>query len=174
MCAQAEVLCALMTGTPVGLSRNRGPSALRLASARGGQSPCGPARCPRTMCTGPDRTGGPVPHRTAHAASPAPASRQFLPPHRSEPAISTIDRRGFLAQSARAGLACWAGGPSGSAAPAAAADERKRLRVVTLEGEPSERGFQHGKTLKEPIHVLVKAWKADLAERYQREADAFI
>ena len=77
-------------------------------------------------------------------------------------------RRDFLHQSTAAGLALSAAG--GFAVPA----EPDRLRVVVLEGTAHERGLTHGKTLKEPIHALVKLWKADLAERYKMEADAFI
>ncbi len=53
------------------------------------------------------------------------------------------------------------------------ADKRK-LRVLVLEGTPYERGFQHGKTLKEDIHALVDLWKADIERKYKTEADVFI
>lgn len=80
-------------------------------------------------------------------------------------------RREFLCQSTSLAL-CAAGGLNAeSADPKPGAD---RLRIVTLEGTPRERGLTHGKTLKEPIHALLKLWKADLAGRYKMEADAFI
>lgn len=81
--------------------------------------------------------------------------------------MHNTNRRRFLQQAAFGCLLA-------ATIPTDAAEERKRLRVVTLEGEPAERGIQHGKALKEPIQTLVKAWKADLAARYKMEADAFI
>ena len=39
------------------------------------------------------------------------------------------------------------------------ADKRK-LRVLVLEGTPYDRGLQHGKALKKDIHALVDLWKA--------------
>jgi isopenicillin-N N-acyltransferase-like protein len=56
------------------------------------------------------------------------------------------------------------------AEPAAA----RKLAVVVLEGSPYNRGLIHGKTLKTQIHDFVAVWKADLAQRYKMDADAFI
>lgn len=53
------------------------------------------------------------------------------------------------------------------------ADKRK-LRVLVLEGTPYERGFQHGKALEEDIHALVGLWKADIERKYKTKADVFI
>jgi len=83
--------------------------------------------------------------------------------------MSKTNRRGFLQQATAVGLAAACGLASADVKP-----QTKRLRVVTLEGSPSERGLSHGKTLKDPIHALVKAWKDDLAQRYRMPADAFI
>jgi hypothetical protein len=77
-------------------------------------------------------------------------------------------RRGFLRQTTQAGCALCVG------ALPVAAEKSNPLRILTLEGEPAERGLKHGTALKEPIHALVKVWKADLAERYRMAADAFI
>jgi hypothetical protein len=76
-----------------------------------------------------------------------------------------------LKQSAFAGVTFCA---AGSHLPAADQLAARNLRVVTLEGSPQDRGVTHGKTLKEPIHALLKLWKADLAERYKMDADAFV
>lgn len=53
------------------------------------------------------------------------------------------------------------------------ADKRK-LRILVLEGTPYDRGLQHGKVLKEDIHALVDLWKADIERKYKTEADVFI
>ena len=82
------------------------------------------------------------------------------------------NRRGFIRRFLGAGFACCVG--SGRTALAEALKEPTRLRVVTLEGSPSECGLTHGKSLKTAIHALLKVWKADLAERYRMDADAFI
>ena len=82
------------------------------------------------------------------------------------------NRRGFIRRFLGAGFACCVGG--GHTALAEALKEPTRLRVVTLEGSPSECGLTHGKSLKTAIHALLKVWKADLAERYRMDADAFI
>jgi hypothetical protein len=83
--------------------------------------------------------------------------------------MTRINRRSFLQQTAGAGIGLWMASHGHAAAPNAAP-----LRTVTLEGTALERGLVHGKTLREPIHQLIKLWKADLAERYKMEADAFI
>jgi hypothetical protein len=85
--------------------------------------------------------------------------------------MSQIHRRSFLRQTAGAGIGLWVAGQSGGRA---AEPNAAPFPTVTLEGSPEERGLVHGKTLKEPIHQLVKLWKADLAERYKMDADAFI
>ncbi len=51
---------------------------------------------------------------------------------------------------------------------------RQRLRIVTLEGSPYDRGRTHGQTLADSIQELLKLWKADLAARYKMDAAAFI
>ena len=51
---------------------------------------------------------------------------------------------------------------------------RGNLRVLVLEGNPFERGIQHGRALKADIHKLVKLWKEDLEKTYQTDADVFI
>lgn len=48
------------------------------------------------------------------------------------------------------------------------------LRVLTLEGGPHERGFEHGRALKKEIHELVKLWKADIEKSYKMDANTFI
>lgn len=50
----------------------------------------------------------------------------------------------------------------------------KNLRFVELEGTPYERGFQHGKSLKEDIHALVDLWKTDIEQKYKIDSDVFI
>jgi hypothetical protein len=83
--------------------------------------------------------------------------------------MSRINRRSFLQQTASGSVGLWMASRSGGAEP-----KGTPLQTVTLEGTALERGLVHGKTLKEPIHQLVKLWKADLTERYKIEADAFI
>lgn len=48
------------------------------------------------------------------------------------------------------------------------------LRVLTLEGKPFDRGIQHGRALKDDIHMLVKMWRQDLEKTYKTDADVFI
>ncbi len=48
------------------------------------------------------------------------------------------------------------------------------IRVLVLEGTPYQRGLTHGMALKKEIHEVVALWKADLAEKAQTDADAFI
>ncbi len=48
------------------------------------------------------------------------------------------------------------------------------LRILVLEGEPYQRGFEHGKALKKEIHELLKLWKADIERSYKVNADTFI
>jgi len=48
------------------------------------------------------------------------------------------------------------------------------LRTLVLEGRPYDRGFKHGRALKEDIHLLVKLWKASLIKTADSDADAFI
>ncbi len=86
--------------------------------------------------------------------------------------MSKTNRRGFLKGSASAALGMWLAGRPGVAS--AEPKEPNRLRVVTLEGSPTERGLSHGKQLKEPIQALVKVWQADLAQRYRMPADSFV
>lgn len=50
----------------------------------------------------------------------------------------------------------------------------KNLTIVELEGTPYERGWQHGKSLKEDIHALVDLWKNDIEQKYKIESDVFI
>lgn len=88
--------------------------------------------------------------------------------------MNTTDRRRFLKNSAWLGLSVSVGAASPEIAAAEKARGPNRLRIVTLQGTSSERGIQHGKTLKDPIHALVKAWKADLVRRYQMDAALFI
>lgn len=82
-------------------------------------------------------------------------------------------RRAFVQQAAWTGLGLLAAA-EGSLFAAEPKPPETRLRTLTLEGSPRERGEVHGKTLKEPIHELLKLWKADLAARYKMDADAFI
>jgi predicted choloylglycine hydrolase len=85
--------------------------------------------------------------------------------------MTSPTRRSFLKQATLAGASLWAAGrPLGAAEP----KEDRRLTIVALEGPPRQRGLVHGKTLKGPIHELLKLWKADLAERYKMDADAFV
>ena len=49
-----------------------------------------------------------------------------------------------------------------------------RLRVVTLQGSPYARGFEHGKQLQPEIQSLIKLWKKDLRSRFQTDPDSFI
>jgi len=79
------------------------------------------------------------------------------------------NRRSFLKQSAAAAVGAALGNLAGADQQAA-----RPLPVVALEGTPLERGLTHGKKLKEPIHTLLKLWKADLAERYKMDAAAFV
>jgi hypothetical protein len=88
--------------------------------------------------------------------------------------MSQTNRRDFLKDSARAGLACSAAGASLLAALPEEKPERKRLTVLAIEGTPHERGLTHGRTLKEQIHSLVRLWKADLAARYALPAETFV
>ncbi len=48
------------------------------------------------------------------------------------------------------------------------------LRTLVLEGRPYDRGFKHGRTLKDDIHRLVKLWKASLVKTADSDADVFI
>ncbi|MDH5745128.1 MAG: hypothetical protein OEZ52_16425, partial [Candidatus Aminicenantes bacterium] len=48
------------------------------------------------------------------------------------------------------------------------------LRVLSLEGTPYERGFEHGKALKMEIQELVKLWKASLEKSTKSDPDIFI
>ncbi len=48
------------------------------------------------------------------------------------------------------------------------------LRILVLEGEPYQRGFEHGKALKKEIHELLKLWKADIERSYKVDADTFV
>ena len=48
------------------------------------------------------------------------------------------------------------------------------LRVLVLEGDPYERGLNHGRMLKKEIHGLVEKWKADINKTYKMDADRFI
>ena len=52
--------------------------------------------------------------------------------------------------------------------------QKGNLRIVTLEGEPYQRGFEHGKALKKEIHELLKLWRADIEQSYKVDADTFI
>ena len=83
-------------------------------------------------------------------------------------------RRAFFTQAACAGITWTVAGNHPRAATIEKNLERKQLTVLTLSGTPQERGRTHGRTLKEPIHALVKLWKADLTERYALPADTFI
>lgn len=85
--------------------------------------------------------------------------------------MSRTNRRAFLQQAAGAGIGLCAAGPE---CITAAQNDESALRIVKLDGPPHERGLVHGKTLKDPIHELLKLWKADLADRYKMDADAFI
>ena len=87
--------------------------------------------------------------------------------------MNPTHRRKFLCQAASTGLGFWAMAGNGSCAAEPKVAET-RLHTVTLEGTPHERGLVHGKSLKEPIHELLKLWKADLAERYRMDAGAFV
>ena len=49
-----------------------------------------------------------------------------------------------------------------------------KLKIVVLQGTPYERGFVHGKTLKDDINSLVVLWKEHLTQSYQVPADEFI
>ena len=49
-----------------------------------------------------------------------------------------------------------------------------KLKIVVLQGTPYERGFVHGKTLKDDINSLVVLWKEHLTDSYQIPADEFI
>jgi len=48
------------------------------------------------------------------------------------------------------------------------------LRIIVLEGEPYQRGFEHGKALKKEIHELLKLWRADIERSYKINADTLI
>jgi predicted choloylglycine hydrolase len=48
------------------------------------------------------------------------------------------------------------------------------LRILVLEGEPYQRGFDHGKILKKEIQELLKLWRADIERSYKVNADTFI
>ncbi len=48
------------------------------------------------------------------------------------------------------------------------------LKVLVLEGNPYERGQQHGSVLKKEIHDIVKLWKDDIQKTYKTEPDVFI
>lgn len=48
------------------------------------------------------------------------------------------------------------------------------LRIVIVEGNPYERGFQHGQLLKSDIHDLIKIWKNNLQNTYKMDPDSFI
>jgi isopenicillin-N N-acyltransferase-like protein len=48
------------------------------------------------------------------------------------------------------------------------------LRVLVLEGTPYERGFKHGKMLKNDIDGLMALWKADIEKTYKMNAEMFI
>jgi isopenicillin-N N-acyltransferase like protein len=65
----------------------------------------------------------------------------------------------------------------------ATADERKKpaplperpgLKVLVLDGTPHQRGLVHGRTMKAQIHEIVRLWKAQLADAFKMDADAFI
>lgn len=88
--------------------------------------------------------------------------------------MSKTNRRSFLHQSTSAGIGLWASGGQLASAPSSGNKASDRLRLLTLEGTPRERGLTHGRTLKEPIRQLVKLWKSDFEERYQFDADTFI
>lgn len=82
-----------------------------------------------------------------------------------------LGRRAFLQHAGGVGVGMLAA----SAHSLGGADPKApRLHTVTLEGPPQERGAVHGKTFKEPIHALLKLWKADLKARYEMGADASI
>ena len=49
-----------------------------------------------------------------------------------------------------------------------------RLKIITLEGSPYERGFNYGKTLKIEINELVEKWRTRLETDYNLQADEFI
>lgn len=52
--------------------------------------------------------------------------------------------------------------------------EKKEVPVITVAGNPYERGFQHGKQLKNEIAELYKAWKDNLVASTKRDADSLI
>jgi isopenicillin-N N-acyltransferase-like protein len=66
---------------------------------------------------------------------------------------------------------CWT---NFAAAQTIEAGSEQSLRVLVLEGKPYERGYQHGKILREDIHALVQLWKADIERTYKTDADTFI
>lgn len=48
------------------------------------------------------------------------------------------------------------------------------FNYLVLEGSPYNRGFVHGKTLKDEINELVTKWKTDLSKASGMDADSFI
>jgi isopenicillin-N N-acyltransferase like protein len=112
------------------------------------------------------------PHLVRVKLTRATQDNRFRGPTATGKLMTQNNRRGFIRRCLGAGFGCSVA--RGHTALAEALEEPKRLQVVTLEGSPLECGLTHGKTLKAAIHALLKVWKADLAERYRMDADAFI
>jgi hypothetical protein len=46
--------------------------------------------------------------------------------------------------------------------------------VLVVDGSPRERGLAHGRAMKAEIRELVRLWKAELAQAFKTDADAFV
>jgi hypothetical protein len=56
----------------------------------------------------------------------------------------------------------------------ALAAQTRELTVITVSGSGYQRGFQHGKLLRQPIQRLVGDWKQGIREKCKQDSDAFI
>jgi predicted choloylglycine hydrolase len=74
-----------------------------------------------------------------------------------------------------AGVACSPQGES-SGEPEATrlAETSSKLKVLVLDGTPHNRGLVHGRAMKDQIHQAVRLWKAELADAFKMDANAFI